>query len=128
MPEFFFFLQCQWYFINVYGKVPGTELNFSPIANICSWKSPQVISCPIDKTHFFFFFFAPHLKSSNPGHTTIYSFPAWLYLMGTEALLMPLTKVPHVTKFFISYMLLDILLSVERQCHRYETSYKIESI
>lgn len=126
MAEFiFFFLQCQWYFINVYGKVPITELNFSPIANIYSWKSPQVISYPIDKTHFFF---PPHLKSSNPGHTTIYSFPAWLYLMGAEALLMPLTRVPHVTKFFISYMLLDILLSVERQCHRCETSYKIESI
>ena len=126
MAEFFFFLQCQQYFINVYDKIPGTELNFSPIANIYSWKSPQVISCPIDKTPFFFF--APHLKCNNPGHTTIYSFPAWLYFMGTEALLMPLTKLPHVTKFFISYMLLDFLLSVERQCHRCETSYKIESI
>lgn len=122
----FFFLQCQQYFINVYDKIPGTELNFSPIANIYSWKSPQVISCPIDKT--LFFFFAPHLKCSNPGHTAIYSFPAWLYLMGTEALLMPLTKLPHVTKFFVSYRLLDFLLSVERQCHRCETSYKIESI
>lgn len=115
----FLILQCPWYFM--YGKFPVTELNFLPIANSYSWKSPQVqmiklIFCTIS------------LNSSNPRNTTICSLPAPLCLMGTEALLMPLTKVPHMIKFFISYKLLDILLSVERQCHCCETSYKIESI
>lgn len=119
MNEVDFIFLSSWCFH--YGKYPVIGLDFSHIGNIYfSWKSPQVISCPINKTYFLF---TTHLKCSNPGCATIYLFPALLCLMGTEALLMPLKKVPHMTKLFISYMLLDILLlSVERQCHCCETS------
>lgn len=105
----------------LYGKYSVIRFNFLHTGNIFfSWKSPQSSVVPLIKL---IFFFTTHLKSSNPSCATIYSFLTLLCLMSTEDLLMSLTKVPLMARFFIIYMLLDILLlSVERQCHYCETS------